>query len=139
MFSVSSCLKFCHLVESKESRWKLICFTGKIFIVGGNDGTSALNSTEVYDPDNHSWSLGPSLNSLRANCGVAALDGCLFAVGGFNGKKFLNTMEYLDFSKDGFWLSHIPHDERNLDDENVNHHEVRKGKCSQELNGQEVK
>jgi len=70
--------------------------SGKIYVVGGNDGISALNSIEIYDPDTHTWSLGPVLRLPRANCGVAVLNDILYVVGGFNGKKFLNSIEALD-------------------------------------------
>lgn len=76
--------------------------------MGGNDGVSALNSTEVFDPENGAWTSGPSLGIPRANCGVATVDDRLVAVGGFSGKKFLDTMEYLDYSKSEDWCSYLP-------------------------------
>jgi len=36
------------------------------------------------------------MTSCRANISVAVIDGKLFAVGGFSGKVFLNSVEYLD-------------------------------------------
>ena len=82
-------------------------------MVGGNDGTSALNSTEIYDPETHTWTLGPTLVTNRANCGVAVLEDKLFATGGFNGKKFLNSMEFLDLSKNEYWRNDMPGCEEN--------------------------
>lgn len=85
--------------------------SGKIYVVGGNDGQSALNSIEVYDPETHTWSVGPTLSCHRANCGVAILDDRMFAVGGFNGKKFLNSVEYLDMKDLDFWNAFMPNTE----------------------------
>ena len=82
--------------------------TGTIYVVGGNDGTSALNSTEIYDRKSGSWVLGPMLSVPRANVGVAVLENKLFAVGGFNGKKFLDTLEYLDICHSDEWCSYLP-------------------------------
>lgn len=81
---------------------------GKIYVVGGNDGSSALNTTEIYDPENHTWSLGPTLCTHRANCGVVVIHDMLFAVGGFNGKKFLNSMECLDLRRSEYWGNDMP-------------------------------
>ena len=77
-------------------------------MVGGNDGTSALNSTEIYDRKTGSWVLGPTLSMPRANCGVTVLENKLFAVGGYNGKKFLDTLEYLDVAGSDEWCSYLP-------------------------------
>lgn len=43
----------------------------------------------------------------RANVSVTALDQRLYAVGGFSGKKFLDTFEYLD-SKTDEWSGYCP-------------------------------
>ena len=48
------------------------------------------------------------LSIPRANCGVAVLENKLFAVGGFNGKKFLDTLEYLDVEHNDEWCSYLP-------------------------------
>lgn len=82
--------------------------TGKIYVVGGNDGHSALNSIEIYDPEAHTWFLGPSLGVQRANVGVAVMNDRLYAVGGFNGKKFLNSIEFLDLRRKEYWRSIVP-------------------------------
>merc|ERR1719427_584776 len=64
--------------------------------MGGSDGQQSLCSTEIYDPETKSWAPGPSMTTCRANVGCAVMDGKLYAVGGFSGKIFLNTIEYLD-------------------------------------------
>lgn len=69
---------------------------GKIMVVGGSDGTRSLRSTEIYDKENDSWSLGPQLGIDRANVSVVTLGNKLFAVGGFSGKKFLDSLEYFN-------------------------------------------
>lgn len=70
-------------------------FLGKLYVVGGSDGQSSLISVEIYDPELCTWSFGPSLNTPRANVGVAVMNGRLFAIGGFTGKAFLESMECL--------------------------------------------
>jgi len=80
---------------------------GKLYVIGGSDGHMSLNSVEVYDTHTQTWSFGPSLSVARTNVGVAVAQGRLFAVGGFSGKAFLDSLEYL--AEDGCeWCSSLP-------------------------------
>lgn len=83
---------------------------GKIYVVGGSDGSHSLKSVEVLE--NNSFILGPQMSIGRANVGVVAYSNRLYAVGGFSGKKFLDTFEYLD-AKSEEWCSYMPVDEGN--------------------------
>jgi len=58
---------------------------GKLYAVGGSDGTHSLTSTEVYDAESQSWTPGPSMTTPRANVGVSVIGNRLYAVGGFSG------------------------------------------------------
>ncbi|KAI2667486.1 hypothetical protein H4Q32_003982 [Labeo rohita] len=69
---------------------------GKLFVVGGFDGSHALRCVEVYDPAKNEWRMLGSMTSARSNAGLAMLNGVLCAVGGFDGNEFLNTMEVYD-------------------------------------------
>lgn len=72
---------------------------GKLFVVGGFDGSHALRCVEVYDPAKNEWRMLGSMMSARSNAGLAVLNGVLCAVGGFDGNEFLNTMEVYDPEK----------------------------------------
>lgn len=61
-------------------------FIGKLYIIGGSDGTQSLATTEIYDPNDGIWSPGPNMTTPRANVGVAVVSNRLYAVGGFSGK-----------------------------------------------------
>lgn len=54
----------------------------KIYVVGGYDGNSSLNSVECYDPEMNQWKFVASMSTLRSAAGVTALNGkrktCLF-------------------------------------------------------------
>jgi len=54
---------------------------GRLFIVGGNDGTAFLNTCEVYDPISDRWSHIAPMNTARAGIGCAVQDGILYAAG----------------------------------------------------------
>lgn len=66
---------------------------GKLFVVGGFDGSHALRCVEVYDPARDEWKMLGSMTSSRSNAGLAMLGETIYAVGGFDGNEFLNTME----------------------------------------------
>ena len=66
-----------------------------MYVVGGSDGQSSLNSVEIYDFDTMTWTHGPTTNVARANVALAVVGQRLYAVGGFSGKHFLNSIEFL--------------------------------------------
>ena len=54
-------------------------------MVGGiNDEGTELRSAEVYDPISRRWSALPVMVTRRAYVGVACLNNCIYAVGGWN-------------------------------------------------------
>ena len=61
----------------------LRCVTSQryLYAVGGNDGSSSLESCERYDPNLNKWSHIADMNKRRAGAGCAELDGVLYAVG----------------------------------------------------------
>lgn len=80
--------------------------TGTIYLTGGSDGSQSLKSTEILTADK-GWVVGPSLSVPRANVGVVTCGSRLFAVGGFSGKKFLDSMEFLsDIHEE--WCCYLP-------------------------------
>ncbi|PSN40122.1 hypothetical protein C0J52_19381 [Blattella germanica] len=109
---------------------------GQVFAAGGCDAWNCLSSVEVYDPITDSWTYakgmitarrgcglayfneiydpkektwtpGPNMTTSRANVGVAVIGSRLYAVGGFSGKTFLNSIEYLD-EKTNEWTTFVP-------------------------------
>jgi N-acetylneuraminic acid mutarotase len=65
-----------------------------LYVVGGYFLNSSLsNDVQVYNPNNESWSTGTSMPSARAYLGVAVVNDVLYAIGGFDGQNWLNTVE----------------------------------------------
>lgn len=54
---------------------------GRIYIVGGNDGTSFLNTCEAYDPVSDKWSEIAPMCTARAGIGCAVQDGIIYVAG----------------------------------------------------------
>ena len=50
-------------------------------IVGGNDGSTTLNTCERYDPHLNKWTMIASMQTRRAGGGVLALNGYLYVIG----------------------------------------------------------
>ena len=57
---------------------------GKVYSVGGTDGSSALNSGYVYDPSSASWSPIASMTDVREKPAAAFINGLLYVVGGWD-------------------------------------------------------
>ena len=59
-----------------------------VYAVGGSnrdDGTrSNLNSMERYNPEKDEWEDMPPMHRSRGAASVTALNGCLYAVGGYD-------------------------------------------------------
>lgn len=48
---------------------------GFLYVVGGDDGSTNLNSVECYDPKSNTWTLLPmSMTTGRSYAGVAVVD-----------------------------------------------------------------
>ena len=59
---------------------KWVC--GRLYAVGGRDGTSCLATVECYSPHTDSWRTCAPLGRCRAGAGVAACRDFIYAVGG---------------------------------------------------------
>ena len=78
---------------SKRCRLGVAALHGKIFAVGGYDGSSFLKSVEVFDPISNKWSMVAPMNVTRSRVAVVANMDRLWAIGGYDGMKNLSTVE----------------------------------------------
>jgi len=74
---------------------------GKVYALGGHDGSSWLNTAEVYDPTTKKWVAIAPMGSKRYLLAAVALGGKVYALGGCgaagsSGSSFLNTAEVYD-------------------------------------------
>ncbi|VDL76267.1 unnamed protein product [Nippostrongylus brasiliensis] len=60
------------------------------------DGGQASRETELLDPRQGKWISVPSMINNRSFCGLAAVNGLLYAVGGNSGNETLNSVEVYD-------------------------------------------
>lgn len=67
----------------------------KIYAIGGFGGRNnqPLKSAEVYDPKLDQWTQLPSLKTARRALAAASLADGIYAIGGFDGEKYLSSVE----------------------------------------------
>lgn len=70
---------------------------GKIYVIGGTNGSGILTTVEEYDPATNTWATRASMPTVRAAFGVAAAsNGKIYAIGG----NYSTTVEEYDPATD---------------------------------------
>lgn len=54
----------------------------RVYVFGGEPAMGAINLTQVYDPENDSWTLGAQMPTARCSLAVAVVNDLLYAIGG---------------------------------------------------------
>jgi len=65
----------------------------KIYVVGGSNETNYSEITYAYDSKGNVWSTAASMQTPRVYLALAVVDDILYAIGGFDGKNWLNVNE----------------------------------------------
>ena len=65
----------------------------RLYLIGGFFINTFSDKTQVYNLNNDSWTYGPAMPTPRAYLGVAVVDDIFYAIGGYDGTKWLNTVE----------------------------------------------
>lgn len=74
---------------------------GCIYVFGGFTGTEILNTVEIYNPEQNTWSMGPPMSVPRSGCQAVSYEGHIFVMGGFDGNQRLSLVESLDTNSRG--------------------------------------
>eukprot|EP00040_Diaphanoeca_grandis_P007345 m.40589 g.40589 ORF g.40589 m.40589 type:complete len:363 (+) comp18539_c0_seq1:680-1768(+) len=81
-------------MNSKRSSHGMCATSGRIFAFGGHNGDGWVDSCEVYNPIENKWRVMPPM--LRPRTVTAcSVDGCAYALGGYNGHNFLSDFDCL--------------------------------------------
>lgn len=66
--------------------------------MGGFDGSTGLNSAEVFDPKLQEWRMIAAMSVRRSSVGVAVLNNMIWACGGYDGstRQCLSSVESYD-------------------------------------------
>lgn len=73
---------------------------GKLYAIGGHDGTNHLDSAECFDPATNMWHTVASMDTRRRGIAVGALEGAIYAVGGLDDTACFQTVERYDIESD---------------------------------------
>jgi len=95
--------RWTHLSEmpGRRCRCGVAVVRGRVYAVGGFNGSLRVRTVDMFDPAADSWSSIASMEARRSTLGVAVMNDQIFAVGGFDGSCGLNTAEVLDMSVAG--------------------------------------
>ncbi|XP_023218011.1 kelch-like protein 18 [Centruroides sculpturatus] len=67
-----------------------------LYVCGGYDGVSSLNTVECYNPDKDEWTMVTSKSKHRSAAGVVAFEVHIYALGGHNGLSIFEQVERYD-------------------------------------------
>lgn len=112
----SRCLSSCEILTLSTNEWTVgppmrenrrgcgaVVYEDKVLIIGGSNGISSLTSIEIFDPITNEWlinvnGLPSELNVPRVGVGITVCNDTLYAMGGFDGRNFLKSVEIYDKS-----------------------------------------
>ncbi len=66
---------------------------GKIYAIGGWDGSRLLSIVEEYDPATDTWTKKADMPTPRAYLSTSVVDGKIYAIGGWDGSRLLSIVE----------------------------------------------
>ncbi len=77
-----------------------LLYNGKIYFMGGYDGTNSQYSgtMDIYDIASNTWSAGPSSSIARAYHQVFVRNNLMYVFGGYNGSAALNSFSVFDLT-----------------------------------------
>ncbi len=88
-----------HMRTARDGAAAVAGTDGRIYIIGGYDGSGSLSSVEAYDPATNAWTTETSMNTPRDGlAAVLGADGQIYAIGGENGAEALSTVEIYNFT-----------------------------------------
>ena len=92
------------MITVKED-FQAVLHQGRLYAVGGLNGSTTVNSLEAYDISTDEWTRLADMSVARNAIGVAVVDGFLYAISGWDiGDGATGVVEAYDFGEDG-WQS----------------------------------
>ncbi|XP_036596126.1 kelch-like protein 4 [Trichosurus vulpecula] len=122
----SSCLKSMECFDPHTNKWSICAsmskrrggvgvatYNGLLYAVGGHDAPASNHCSrlsdcvERYDPKTDTWTTVAPLSVPRDAVGICTLGDRLYAVGGYDGHSYLNTVESYD-TQNNEWTEEVP-------------------------------
>ena len=130
--TLNRCLSSCEILTLSTNQWQIgptmkesrrgcgaVLYHKKIFIIGGSNGVASLTSVEIFNPLTYEWllninSIPSQLNIPRVGVGVAVCCDKIYAIGGFDGRTFLKSVEFYDEDNHQWHLSYNHKSDKNV-------------------------
>lgn len=114
--TLTRCLSSCEILTLSTNEWSVgpamkesrrgcgaVLYHEKMFVIGGSNGVTSLVSVEIFDPKTNEWQVNLNgysndLNVPRIGLGVTVCCDRIYAIGGFDGRTFLKSIEVYDDS-----------------------------------------
>lgn len=71
----------------------------RLYVCGGYDGVSSLNTVECYQPDTDAWTTITPMQKHRSAGGVIGFEGYVYALGGHDGLSIFDSVSVEIISK----------------------------------------
>lgn len=99
---------WCKVASMKTPRRNAVSVSvnDKIYVIGGYNGSSAVNLVEVYDPRENVWCCLAPMHTKRSSASAVHMNGSIFVAGGYSGTSFLNSVERYDIRANQ-WSTHV--------------------------------
>ncbi|XP_055499147.1 kelch-like protein 3 isoform X5 [Leucoraja erinacea] len=94
-------------LPSRRCRAGVVYMSGRVYAVGGFNGSLRVRTVDVYDAVKDQWTSIASMQERRSTLGAAVLNDLLYAVGGFDGSTGLSSVEAYN-SKINEWFFVAP-------------------------------
>ena len=94
-------------MNCKRSAVGAVAVNDHLYVCGGFDGLSSLDTVERFDPAENGWSMVSNMTKHRSAAGVVTLLGKIYALGGHNGLSIFDSVELLD-TVTGVWAETVP-------------------------------
>ncbi|XP_053575266.1 kelch-like protein 3 [Bombina bombina] len=94
-------------LPSRRCRAGVVYMAGKVYAVGGFNGSLRVRTVDVYDGVKNHWTSTASMQERRSTLGAAVLNDLLYAVGGFDGSTGLASVETYSY-KTNEWFFVAP-------------------------------
>ena len=112
--TLTRCLSSCEILTLSTNQWSFgpamkesrrgcgaVLYHEKMFVIGGSNGVTSLVSVEIFDPRTNEWLVNLNgysndLNVPRIGLGVTVCCDRIYAIGGFDGRAFLKSIEVYD-------------------------------------------
>jgi N-acetylneuraminic acid mutarotase len=92
----------------RAGRPAVAAVNGKIYVIGGNDGSSIVNTTYIFDPTAGTWTLGSPMPAGRQNTAVAVVNGFIHVIGGANPAGTPHTDHFVYNPASNSWVTEAP-------------------------------